>query len=160
MHRKKILSDTQEMYLKTLYDVRGKHDVARVGDLAQGLGVSPAAVTGVLKRLEQMQLVDHERYGVVALTPTGHKVAECVIRRYETIRDLLVEVLGVDEDTASVDACMMEHAVSPKTVNRMQSLLTQVRNGKVELPRRRPKVDSCGDCEVVGTCQAPIAEDA
>ena len=111
------------MYLKALHEARGDHGVSRVGDLARRLDVSPCTVSSVLKKLERMHLVDHERYGLVALTPDGSGVAECVIRRYDTIHSLLVEVLGVDPATAAIDACMMEHAVSPATVERMQELL-------------------------------------
>jgi len=145
------------MYLKTLYNVRSDHDVAHVRDLAQGLGVSPATVSGVLKKLERLHLVDHERYGIVALTPVGSRVAECVLRKYETIRDVLIEVFGVDPGTAAVDACMMEHGVSPVTVHRMRSLLDLARAGKVALPRRqrpRPKNDPCARCEALEACQA------
>ncbi|MCP3979268.1 MAG: metal-dependent transcriptional regulator [bacterium] len=156
MHRKNIVSDTHEMYLKALYEVRGKHNVARVSDLAHELRVSPGTVSGVLKKLERLQLIDHERYGVVALTPAGRRVAECVIRRYETMRDVLVEVFGVDAETAEVDACMMEHAVSPATLNRIQSFLESARTGKVKLPARkaRSRTDPCARCEEAGACQA------
>lgn len=157
MHRSKPISETHEMYLKTLYNVRGSHDVAHVRDLASGLGVRPATVTGVLKKLERMQLVNHERYGIVALTAVGSKVAQCVVRKYETIRDVLIEVFGVDPDTAAVDACMMEHGVSPATVHRMKSLLERARAGKVELPKRpaaRAKNDPCARCEALEACQA------
>lgn len=161
MHRKKPLSDTQEMYLKTLYEVRGRYDVARVRDLAEGLSVSPGTVSSVLGKLKDMQLVDHERYGIVALTPAGEQVAECVIRRFETLRDTLVEVFGVAPDVAAVDACMMEHAVSPQTVNRMRAMLEAVRGDKLRLARRAAPTDDqdCSDCEAVGVCQAGVTDE-
>ena len=157
MHRRKPLTETQEMYLKTLYQVGSDHEVARVSELADGLGVSPGTVTGVLKKLHDLHLVEHERYGLVSLTPTGNRVAECVVRRFETLRDLLVELLAIDPDTAAVDACMMEHAVSPLTVNRMRALLERVRAGRVTglaQRSRRRDVGACSRCEVLGTCQA------
>ncbi len=156
MHRKKSLSETHEMYLKTLYDVRGSHDVARVRDLADGLGVSPGTVSSVLKKLERLHLVDHERYGVVALTTSGNRVAECVHRRFEILRDVLIEVFRVDPDLAAVDACMMEHAVSPATANAMRVFLESVRKGKAVLPKSRRRIanERCARCEAQGSCQA------
>ena len=157
MHLTKPLSETQEMYLKTLYQVGGPKEIARVGDLAHGLGVSPGTVSTVLKKLHEMHLVEHERYGLVSLTPTGNRVAACVVRRFEVLRDVLVELLGIDAETAAVDACMMEHAVSPTTVNRMRTLLDRLRAGKVSglgrslAPRR---TDPCSRCETLGWCQA------
>ncbi len=162
MHRDKQLSPTHEMYLKVLYQVRADYEVARVRDISKGLGVNPGTVTSTLKRLEKMGFVKHDRYGVVALTPRGVNVAECMIRRFETIKGLLTEVLGVDPEVAEVDACMMEHAVSPATVNRMESMLFLARSGKVEWREalgRVQRVDSvCADkCEEIGACQAAAA---
>ena len=127
---------------------------ARVSDVAHRLGVSPAAVTGVIKKLEQLKLVDHERYGTVALTERGNHVAECVTHRFETLREFLVEVLGVDAETASIDACMMEHAVSPQTVHRLEALLRHVRSGRMVLPRLLARKGSCAECEASGVCLA------
>jgi DtxR family Mn-dependent transcriptional regulator len=157
MHRKKHLSPTHEMYLKVLYQVRGPHHVARVRDLADGLGVSPGTVSASLKKLEQLRFVDHDRYGTVALTPAGSNVAECVVHRFETLRSVLVEIFGIDPATAAVDACMMEHAVSPTTVNRMETALRRVRSGRSLRGRRQERAYRCRDCEMLGECQAVAA---
>jgi len=156
VHRNRSISSTHEMYLKTLHEVRGDHGVARVSDLAKRLDVSAGTVSSVLKKLEQMHLVQHERYGLVALTPDGSGIAECVLRRYETIHALLTEVLGVDPNTAAVDACMMEHAVSPSTITRMQELVKQHRLHRVRLPIPRSRQDEglCAGCESLGVCRA------
>ena len=58
MHRKPALSETHEMYLKVLYQVRAEYEVARVRDISKGLGVNPGTVTSGLKRLEKMGFVD------------------------------------------------------------------------------------------------------
>jgi DtxR family Mn-dependent transcriptional regulator len=148
------------MYLKTLYRIHAEREVARVRDLAESLGVSPGTVTEVLKKLERRHLVNHERYGAVALTAAGNRVAECVLRRFQTLRDVLIEGFGIDPETASADACLMEHAVSPITVNRMGSFLRRVRAGEVPRPHRGGHAlrrDSCSKCEALGVCQAEAA---
>lgn len=156
MHREHPISSTHEMYLKVLHEARGEHGVSRVGDLARRLDVSPGTVSTVLKSLERMHFVRHERYGFVVLTDDGTDVAQCVIRRFETIRALLVEVLGVDAEAAAVDACMMEHAVSPVTVERMQDLLERHRNRRALAPKakRRRRVHLCRGCKRLGVCRA------
>jgi DtxR family Mn-dependent transcriptional regulator len=127
-----------------------------VSDLARRLEVSPGTVSSVLKKLGQMHLVRHERYGLVGLTGDGRDVAECVIRRYETVRALLVEVLGVAPETAAIDACMMEHAVSPDTLARMQDWLDRHRHRKKGRPRiaRRRRGNLCEGCARRGFCRA------
>jgi len=156
MHRDNPISSTHEMYLKALYEARGEHGVSRVGDLARRLDVSPGTVSTVLKGLEKLHFVRHERYGFVVLTEDGTDVAECVIRRYDTIRALLVEVLGVNPETAEIDACMMEHAVSLTTVERMHELLERHRHRRVLKPlsRRRRRGHLCHGCESLGVCRA------
>ena len=157
MHRENPISSTHEMYLKALHETRGEHGITRVGDLARRLDVSPGTVSTVLKGLERMQFVRHERYGFVELTQDGNDIAECVIRRFETVRSLLVEILGVNPETAAIDACMMEHAVSPVTVERMQELLTQHRERRVLTPisRRRRRTHLCDSCKSKGAvCRA------
>jgi DtxR family Mn-dependent transcriptional regulator len=144
------------MYLKALYAVRGRNQVARSRDLAEALGVRPATVSGVLKKLKDMDLVEHEPYGVVSLTPSGVSVAECLLRRFETIRDVLVELFGVPPEVAAEDACMMEHAASPATVTRMAALLQNLRSGDVVIPElaRASAGAACEACEAAGTCLA------
>jgi DtxR family Mn-dependent transcriptional regulator len=156
MHRDHPISSTHEMYLKVLHEARGEHGVSRVGDLARRLDVSPGTVSTVLKSLERMNFVRHERYGLVSLTQDGSDVAECVIRRYETIRALLVEILGVSPETAAIDACMMEHAVSQATADRMQVLLDQHRNRRILTPisRRSRRGHLCNGCKRLGVCRA------
>jgi len=156
MHRPKPISSTHEMYLKVLHQVGGQRGVARLTDLARGLGVSPGTVSGVLHKLEDMHLVEHQRYGFVALTREGNGVAECVLRRYETIRALLTDVLGVDAETAAVDACMMEHAASQTTVDRMRALLARLRDPRVRIGAvpRRCQSELCAVCKPLGVCGA------
>ncbi len=158
MHRKSPLTSTQEMYLKVLYEVRGKHEIARVRDVATGLGVSPGTVSGALKKLEQAGFVEHEKYGVVSLTPAGVAVAECTLRRHDTIRDVLIEVFDVDPEVAAEDACLMEHSVSPATVNKMIAKLNEVRDdgaaGVEDL------ASQCAECEASGLCRAASGAEA
>lgn len=157
MHGEEGLSTTHEMYLKVLYRQQMENEVGRVRDLAKGLGVTPGTVCAVLKKLEHAGLVLHDHYGTVKLTPAGIRVAECVVRRFDIIRGLLIEVFGLDTGAAEVDACTMEHAVSPATINRMESMLQLVRTGEIvvqPLHQVGPSVSTCSDCEVTGTCQA------
>ena len=160
MHREDGLSPTHEMYLKVLYRLQLKNHFGRVRDMAKGLGVTPSTVSAVLKKLENAGLLHHDRYEAVKLTPAGSRIAECVVRRFEIIKSLLIEILGLDEAAAEVDACMMEHAVSPATVNRMETLLEAVRTGGMVLQPTHgvgSPVSVCSECEAAEACQAVAA---
>ena len=162
MHREDPVSATHQMYLKALYQLCRTHPVGRVRDLAEELGVTPGTVSTALNRLQELGLVEREHYGGALLTPTGEAVAECVERRFEILKTLLVEVFGVDEAHAEADACLMEHAVSPITLNRMSQFLELFHSDRSfdreSLQKIYQQVDQlCAECEAIGTCQAAEA---
>jgi len=162
MHREDPVSATHQMYLKALLRLCQTHPVGRVRDLSDELGVTPGTVSTALNKLQEMGLVEREHYGGALLTPVGKAVAECVERRFETLRALLIEVFGVDEEDAESDACLMEHAVSPVTVNRISRFLDQLHSGKsfdLESLQRFYGKDTnmCAGCEALGYCQAAEA---
>ena len=155
MHKHDGLSPTHEMYLKIVYQLAQTGDPARVGQMAKGLGVHPSTVSAVVRTLDSMGLVTHDPYGVVKLTDVGHHLAECVVRRFKTLRRFCIEVLGLDEDTAEVEACEMEHAVGALTIRRMESLTNSLANTDFEPPTdesEAPDADRCDECISAGAC--------
>ena len=159
MHREDPVSATHQMYLKALFRLCRTHPVGRVRDLADELGLTPGTVSTALNRLQELGLVEREHYGGALLTPSGSALAECVVRRFDTIKTLLVEVLGVDEAHAESDACLMEHAVSPVTLNRISMFLDHLEAGNsVNLESLKELYSNndalCSECEAEGYCKA------
>lgn len=115
-------------YLQAVAALKTEKGHARVGDIADHLGVSKSGVTSMLHSLERRGLVRHERYGCVELTSAGSGLAT----RTESIRRVLTmfltEILGVPEAVASEDACMIEHLVSPEVSVEMLRLTTFLRS--------------------------------
>ncbi|MST33216.1 MarR family transcriptional regulator [Acidimicrobiaceae bacterium USS-CC1] len=110
--------------------LRGIHAIEEVGgspaattDLARRLGVSVSAVSGMVRRLSAAGLVDHRRYGRLALTDEGRRAALGVVRRHRLIETFLVEVLGYGWDEVQDEAEVLEHAVSDRLLARMAELL-------------------------------------
>jgi DtxR family Mn-dependent transcriptional regulator len=77
------------------------------------------SVTCALKKLSKDGLVTHEKYGYVALTAYGNKVAEDVIHRHKTLSRFFAEALDIDQETAEEDACKIEHVISPLSLERV-----------------------------------------
>lgn len=157
MHIDHSLSPTHEMYLKVLFRLEEDHDSGRVRDLAKGLGVTASTVSAVLKKLQHEGLVQHDRYGVVKLTPAGRRAARCVVRRFDILKEFLTDVLGVDADDAELDACQMEHSVSPATINRLESFLGMVKSGEIAIGGFADASDArmgCVECGATRACQA------
>ncbi len=159
MHRADPVSPTHQMYLKALFRLCRTHPVGRVRDLADELGLTPGTVSTALNKLQELGLVEREHYGGAQLTRSGSALARCVDRRYETLKSLLTEVFGVPESDAEGDACLMEHAVSPVTINRITRFLEHLEEGKsVSLRGLEHIYDesaaACADCEAEGYCKA------
>ena len=101
-----------ENYLKAIYQVERQRQVVRVKEISERLGVTYPSTSGILKKMEALGLVEHERYGYVRLSETGRAHAELICQRGERIARFLREVLGRPEELALSEACAIEHALS------------------------------------------------
>ena len=113
-----ILSASLEDYLEAIYHLIAEKRAARVKDISKRLKVNYSSVTGALKALSERKLVHYTPYELVTLTRKGEVLAKDVIRRHEVLRDFFTKVLAVEEKHADEAACKMEHAVSPKILER------------------------------------------
>lgn len=104
------LQESGEMYLETVY-VLSKNGVVRSLDVAEYMGFSKPSVSRAVGLLKQggYLLMDKDRY--LTLTESGLDVAKKIYERHTLISKFLVR-LGVDEKTATEDACKMEHDIS------------------------------------------------
>ena len=112
------LSASLEDYLEVIYHLIAEKQTARVKDISKRLKVNYSSVTGALKALAERKLVNYAPYELVTLTRQGEVLARDVIRRHEVLRDFFIKVLAINEKHADESACKMEHAVSPKILER------------------------------------------
>lgn len=108
------LSESQEDYLKKIYVLGEVMSQVTTQALADQLGVKPASVTGMLKKLADLNLVIYERYYGVKLTEAGEKIALEVLRHHRLIELYLAEVLGYSWDEIHDEAERLEHHISEK----------------------------------------------
>src|SRR3972149_10261952 len=79
--------------------------VVKVKQISEMLRVKMPSVTSALRKLSEQELVEHERYGHIKLTPEGDKVARDVIYRHEALTRFFAQALGINQKTAEEDAC-------------------------------------------------------
>lgn len=91
--------------------------------LASELGVAPASVSGMLKKLAADGYLEHVARGEVKLTRKGLEVAVRVVRRHRLAERLLTDVLGMRWDEVQQEACMLEHAISENVEQRLMAIL-------------------------------------
>lgn len=116
------LSRSAEDYLKAIHALSADAP-ASTTDIAQRLDLSPASVSGMIRRLSGQGFLEHEPYRGVQLTPAGRREALRMVRRHRLIETYLVARLGFTWDDVHEEAERLEHAVSDLLVERMAAAL-------------------------------------
>jgi DtxR family Mn-dependent transcriptional regulator len=116
-HREQTAS--MEDYLEAIANLGGGTKIVRVKQISEILGVKMPSVTSALKKLSKQELVKHERYRHIKLTPKGDKVAREVIYRHEALTRFFAQALDINQEIAEEDACRIEHVISPLGMERL-----------------------------------------
>jgi len=109
-------------YVKAVWDLEGM-GAASTKDVAARLSISPASVTNMFARLQEMGLVEYERYRGATLTERGREEALRLVRRHRLIETFLLEHLGYDWQEVHEEAERLEHAVSDGFTERLAEFL-------------------------------------
>ena len=117
------LSPTMEDYLKTIYRLCEREGAATTTGVAAALEVTPASVTGMIKKLAEMKLVRHTPYQGVELTKSGEKIALEIVRHHRLLELFLMEALGYTWDEVHAEADVLEHVISEEFEERMAARL-------------------------------------
>jgi DtxR family transcriptional regulator, Mn-dependent transcriptional regulator len=107
------------MYMKAIYRLEREGPGVTTSALATELGVAPASVSGMLKKLVNEGYVEHEVRGDIELTQKGLEVAVGVVRRNRLAERLLTDVLGMSWDEVYAEACILEHAITDRVEERL-----------------------------------------
>lgn len=111
-------------YLKAVWEITGlSGDTASTKDVAERLSVAPASVSNMFGRLQEMGLVDYERYRGATLTDRGRGEALRLVRRHRLIETFLLEHLGYSWREVHEEAEQLEHAVSDEFTDRLAEFL-------------------------------------
>ena len=149
------LSRSVEDYLKAVYTLNERGEAAGTSQLAQVLAVQPASVSGMIRRLAEDGLLEHEPYRGVRLTSLGNREALKVLRRHRIIESYLVRHLGFGWDDVHEEAERLEHAASDELVDRMAEAMGNpstdphgapipTRKGEID-PTAYPRLDEVAD---------------
>ena len=106
-----LLQESGEMYLETIYVLTLNSAYVRAVDVSDKLGYSKPSVSRAMGLLKNGGYVNIAPDGNITLTEIGKETAEKIYDRHSTLTDFLLH-LGVDKDTASADACRIEHVIS------------------------------------------------
>ena len=105
------LYESGEMYLETIYVLSQKSPAVRSIDVGEYMGYSKPSVSRAMTALKNGGYVSADKDGSLHLTQAGLEVAKKMYTRHTVLSSLLMR-LGVDEKTATADACRIEHVIS------------------------------------------------
>ena len=112
-----------EDYLKVIFELESAGGTASTNEIAAELGIAPASVSGMVRRLADQGLIAHQPYRGVRLTNAGRRAALRTIRRHRVIEAYLTIALGYADDEVHDEAERIEHAASDALIDRMSAAI-------------------------------------
>ncbi len=122
------LQESGEMYLETIYILSKDTTNVRSIDVGEYMGYSKPSVSRAVSLLKSGGYITMAADGTLKLTELGEEIAEKIYQRHTILTTMLMS-LGVDEETASDDACRLEHAISDKSFDAIKNHLEK--EGKI-----------------------------
>ena len=113
------MQESGEMYLETIYVLSKENPNVRAIDVGNHMGFSKPSVSRALGILKEEDLVKVEADGSLKLTRKGSAKAKKIYERHVVLTEMLMSI-GVDEKTASEDACRIEHVISDETFEKIK----------------------------------------
>jgi len=114
------LQESGEMYLETILILSEKQGQVRSIDISEHMGYSKPSVSRAVGLLKAGNYITMEDDGHIVLTEEGRAVAQKILSRHTLLTQFL-QSIGVDADTASADACKMEHVISDETFSAIKN---------------------------------------
>ncbi|NHJ38530.1 MAG: transcriptional regulator MntR [Asgard group archaeon] len=117
----KNITSVMEDYLEAILVLSEKEGFTRVTDLADKLEKEKGTVSEMVKtKLKKLKLVNFEVYGTISLTEKGTLVARKIKAKHDMLKSFLL-LIGVDEQNAEHDCCVMEHDLTKNTTEKLNS---------------------------------------
>lgn len=116
------LQESGEMYLETIYVLSQKGSNVRSIDICEHLGYSKPSVSRAVGLLKNGGYIEVSPEGYITLTEVGTEVSQKLFERHTVLSSLLIK-LGVDESTATKDACRIEHVISETSFNALKKYI-------------------------------------
>ena len=108
------IQESGEMYLETIYVLSQRKKTVRAVDICEEMGYSKPSVSRAVGILKNGGYIEVDKSGHITFTDEGRSRAEKTYERHRVLSEMFMR-LGVDEKTATEDACKIEHVISDAT---------------------------------------------
>ena len=121
------LQESGQMYLETIYVLSKEKTSVHSIDVSEHMGYSKPSVSRAIGILKTGGYVEMAEDGSLTLTESGRTIAEKIFERHTVLSKLLTK-MGVSEETATADACKMEHAISDESFEAIKRYMADLLN--------------------------------
>ena len=121
-----IMGESAENYLETILILSKKKSAVRSVDIATELGYSKPSVCVAMRNLREHGYIVTDGGGSITLTESGYNIANTMFERHTILTNTLIS-LGVSPETASQDACKIEHNLSDETFEAIKKLYNTIK---------------------------------
>ena len=118
------MNESAENYLETILILSKQLPVVRSVDIANELDFKKSSISVAMKNLRTNGYILVSNAGFITLTDSGREIAEKIYERHELLSKWLI-ALGVDEKTATEDACRMEHYMSTESFQAIKNFILE-----------------------------------
>ncbi len=120
-----VVTHSAAHHLLAILELTKKRGYARVTDVAKFLEITTGSASTNLKSLKQKGFVVEDDNRFLTLSEEGKVIAEGILNRRNVLEKFFIEVLGVTEEQAGIDACKTEHLLSAETTTKMAEFATR-----------------------------------
>jgi len=114
------IQESGENYLETIFILANENGYVRSVDIANALSFSKPSVSRAMSILKKAGHITVDKEGQIELTASGRRIAESIYNRHQLLTEYLVSI-GVSHETASADACRIEHVISQETFEKIEA---------------------------------------
>jgi DtxR family Mn-dependent transcriptional regulator len=148
------LSHSSVHHLMAINDLRKVHGYARAIDIANYLNITRGSVSITLHKLLGKGYISEDKNKILNLSDKGKKIVNSVLSKRRVIIQFFIEVLGLSDERAEIDACKVEHLLSEKSGKMLMSFMGYFLSNAKEAKVFRQKLkDFKLECDAAGKCE-------
>ncbi len=122
----KDITPSMEDYIEMIYRLSEKKVYTRTKELSEHLNVKPPSVTKMIKKMNDMDIVNYEKYGAITLSERGKDIGKALLYRHKIIEEFLRAIAPTEDVFEQTEK--IEHSISKKTIWYFEQFLKYIKD--------------------------------
>lgn len=135
------LTHSMVHYLLAIHKLKEAKGYARVTDIALEMGLTKGSVSTALTNLKKRDLVLEDESKFLSLSPSGHEAVHEILSSRTLLYYFLKDIIGVGEEVAHKDSCLMEHLMSSETREKLFNFMKTLSSEEIKTMKFSTSLD-------------------